>query len=668
MPKKELKIKPKILYVDDESINLRLFKVSFKNDYTIQTSSSGEEALEILNKNKHFDIIISDQRMSGLTGTEFMIKAKKKSPNCKFILLTGYTDIEALEKAINEIGIWQYVKKPWEPSNLKFIINKAFSNLQAEKENIIISSALKKNEERLNLALTGTNVGIWDWNLETNEIYFSPTWKEMLGYKSDELENKLQTWETILHKDDLQKYFTHLNNYVSGRNATYEIELKLKHKNGQFIHILSRAKGHKNESDEYIRLTGTNIDLTEKVKAQQQIKKLNEKLEERVERRTHALKLLNTQLIKRNKFEHLISKISTELVSVQSTELDTQIKVALDDILEFNTAQNSFVFSIKNEEFTLDHETFKGQEFSSIQNLIHKKSKKDLPLIYSKLSNFEPVIIKDTQLIPDEFETEIEAFGQNKIESILIIPLLLNRNLKGGLGISFLDQKKDWNQEDINKLRLIGEIFTNTFERIQSEKSLIKKEKQLSKANTVISKNEQNTKLLQSIANIVNSPLQLKEALSLSQEIIIKQSKGISGILFKVIQNSNSNGFLIENTIAKTVQEVRNLSDLFFEENNELKQILDRTLSEFTPQIVNNVKLKYNPDVLISYSFNLSTIPVIVGIEITYIFLTILPSSNNLFENQKILKDISREISFIAERDITKVELKKSKQKRKGIK
>ncbi|MDC1188433.1 hypothetical protein N8089_01450, partial [Flavobacteriales bacterium] len=96
------------------------------------------------------------------------------------------------------------------------------------------------------------------------------------------------------------------------------------------------------------------------------------------------MKLLNTQLIKRNKFEHLISKISTELVSVKSTELDTQIKVVLDDILEFNTAQNSFVFSIINKEFTLDHETFKGQESSSIQNLINKKNKKDLPLIYSK--------------------------------------------------------------------------------------------------------------------------------------------------------------------------------------------------------------------------------------------------------------------------------------------
>mgnify|MGYP001183047162 CR=1 FL=1 len=667
MPEKELKIKAKILYVDDESINLRLFKISFKSDYVIQTSPSGEDALELLNTNERFDIIVSDQRMPGLTGTEFMIKAKKILPNCKFILLTGYTDIEALEKAINDVGIWQYVKKPWEPSNLKFIINNAFSNLQAEKENIIISSALQKSEERLNLALTGTNVGVWDWDLETNEMYFSPAWKEMLGYENDELENKLQTWENLLHKDDLQKYFTNLNNYITGENETYEIEFKLKHKNGQFIHILSRARGNKNESDEYIRLTGTNIDLTEKIKAQKQIKELNEELEERVERRTHALKLLNIQLIQRNKFEHLISKISSELVGIQTADLDLQIKVALDDILEFSTAQNSFVFSIIHGDFTLDHETFKGQEFSSIQKLIHKKTKQDLPLIYSKLKTFEPIVIKDTQLINDEFEKERDAFQQNKIESILIIPLLLNRNLKGGLGISFSDQKKDWNQEDINLLRFIGEIFTNTFERNQSEKSLIKRDKQLSKANTVISKNERNTKLLQNIASIANSPLQLKEALSLSQEIINKQSKGISSMLFKVNQNSDDNGFIIEKTIANTVQEEHNLRSLFLRENNDLKQVLDKTLSEFTPQVENNIKLNYNPDVLISYSFNFSTIPVIVENKMPYIFLTILPTSNDLLNDQNILKEISREISFVAERDFTKTELKKSLKKEKEL-
>jgi len=70
-------LKPTVLYLDDESINLRLFNLSFKNNYTITTSNSGEEALELLNSNV-FDIIISEQRMPGISGTEFMIEAKKK--------------------------------------------------------------------------------------------------------------------------------------------------------------------------------------------------------------------------------------------------------------------------------------------------------------------------------------------------------------------------------------------------------------------------------------------------------------------------------------------------------------------------------------------------------------------------------------------------------------
>lgn len=71
-------LKPTVLYLDDESINLRLFNLSFKNNYTITTSNSGEEALELLNSNV-FDIIISEQRMPGISGTEFMIEAKKKN-------------------------------------------------------------------------------------------------------------------------------------------------------------------------------------------------------------------------------------------------------------------------------------------------------------------------------------------------------------------------------------------------------------------------------------------------------------------------------------------------------------------------------------------------------------------------------------------------------------
>ena len=103
-------LKAKVLYVDDESINLRLLKISFMGNYNVTTISSGEQALEIIQDLAQFDIVLSDQQMPGMSGTEFMIKAKQLLPNSKYILLTGCTDIEALEKAINEVGLWQYVK------------------------------------------------------------------------------------------------------------------------------------------------------------------------------------------------------------------------------------------------------------------------------------------------------------------------------------------------------------------------------------------------------------------------------------------------------------------------------------------------------------------------------------------------------------------------------
>lgn len=660
-------IKPKILYVDDESINLRLFKISYKDNYVVDSALSGEEALQLLNEGKEFDIIISDQRMPGMTGTDFMIEAKKILPNTKYILLTGYTDIEALERAINEVGLWQFVKKPWEPSNLKFIIDNAFSSLKTETENTFISDALQKSEERLSLALTGTNAGVWDWNLKTNEMYFSPTWKSMLGFEMDELENNIKTLEKLLHPEDLQKAFNHLDEYMQGHIADYEIEYRLKHKNGEYMHILSRARGKANDNGEIERLTGTNIDLTEKYLAQQQIKELNEELEERVERRTHALKLLNIQLIQRNKFEHLISKISSELIAVQASELYKHINNALGDVLDFSSAENTFVLKLEQNNFVVEYERSNEVHQAEIRSIFNKKPFESFQLIWDKLNSNDPLIIKDVNNLPEEFQIEKKQLIQGKVSSILIIPLTFNKELKGAFGLSFSSKLKEWNQEDINLLKFIGEIFTNAFERNESEIKLIKRDAEISEANQTISENEKRTKLLQNIASIANSPLQIEEALNLSHEIIITQSKGISGILVELSKKESELHFSIENIIAKTVQEKNNLTQLFLRPNNELKRILSLTYNSFKPVIEKSVKLNYNPNTLISYSFDITAIPVIVGTEMPYIYLTLLPPNNNLFTDQAITNDISREISFVVERDISKKGLKKALEKEKEL-
>lgn len=659
----DLNIKPKILYVDDESINLRLFKIGYKGNYDVRTVSSGEQALEIIKESEHFDIIISDQRMPGMSGTEFMIKAKELLPNSKYILLTGYTDIEALEKAINEVGLWQYVKKPWEPSNLKFIIDNAFSSLKTEKENVIISSALKHSEERLNLALTGTNVGVWDWNLKTNEMYFSPTWKEMLGYSKGELDNNIKTLKNLLHPEDLQNSFTHLDEYIHGNISQYELEYRLKHKNGNYIHILSRGRGLKNDEAEYERITGTNIDLTEKYKAQQQIKELNEELEERVERRTHALKLLNIQLIQRNKFEHLISKISSELIGIQINELDSQLNIALNDIIEFNGSENAFVFKIEDNNIVVKHENNKAE----IRKVFQKKNINSFPLIFKKLSKNEPYILKDIEILPAEYSNEKQLLKEGDIKSILIIPLTIHKKLKGGFGISYNSRIKEWNQEDINLLKFVGEIFMNAFERNNTEQKLLKRDKEISKANQIISENERKTKILQNIASIANSPLQIEEALNLSQEIIISQGKGISGLLVKIKKHELGTEFQIENIIAKNLQEKNNLTQFFLRSKNELNTILNETFNQNKASIHKNVKLNYNPGTLTSYSFDITAIPVIVGNELLYVYLTLFPPNSSVLNEHGILNDISREISFVAERDKTKKELKKALEKEKEL-
>ena len=661
------RLKAKVLYVDDESINLRLFKISFRANYDVQTAVSAEEGLELIKSSPTYDIIVSDQRMPGKSGTEFMIEAKEILPNSKYILLTGYTDIEALENAINKVGLWQYVKKPWETSNLKFVLDNAFSNLQTEKENIRISSALKQSEERLNLALYGTNAGVWDWNLETNEMYFSSTWKQMLGYSEQELNNNLKTLEELLHPDDLKKSFTHLDEYIEGKISEYELEYRLRHKDGNYVHILSRGKGIKNGKGGFNRLTGTNIDLTEKYKAQQQIKELNEKLEERVERRTHALKVLNIQLIKRNKFEHLISKISSELIGIQTNELDGQIKTALSDIIQFNKSENAFILKLERDEVKVEHENKNSNNFSDITKLFHKKKINSLPLIFDKLEKKEAFIIKDLQIIQEEYKTIKHQLIDAQVNSILIIPLIYNKKLKGALGLSCKSAGRNWNHEDVNLLKFIGEIFMNSFERNNSEKKLINRDKEISEANEKISENEKKTKLLQSIASVANSPLKVEEALGLFHEIIISQGNGISGILFKVAQEQSVTDFTIENISTNTEQEKDILNQLFLRGNNELTTILNETVKSYESSIKRSIKLNYNLEKVIYHSFDISSIPVIVGDQMQYIYLTLLPPNNTIFSEPNILKNISREISFLSERDKTRKELKKALEREKEL-
>ncbi|HKP86255.1 MAG TPA: response regulator [Blastocatellia bacterium] len=114
-----------ILAVDDEPANLRMLERLFHKDYRVLTATSGENALAILQR-ESVSLIITDQRMPGMTGTELLRESLRTNPDTIKIILTGYTDVSALTDAINSTRIYKFVSKPWDPITLKQTVRDAF--------------------------------------------------------------------------------------------------------------------------------------------------------------------------------------------------------------------------------------------------------------------------------------------------------------------------------------------------------------------------------------------------------------------------------------------------------------------------------------------------------------------------------------------------------------
>ncbi|MBD2250151.1 response regulator [Nostoc parmelioides] len=117
--------KLKILVVDDEPDNLDLLYRTFRRDFNVLKADSGLSALEVLAAEGEVAVIISDQRMPEMKGTEFLSKTVPQFPDTVRIILTGFTDIEDLVEAINAGQVYKYITKPWDPGELKAVVQRA---------------------------------------------------------------------------------------------------------------------------------------------------------------------------------------------------------------------------------------------------------------------------------------------------------------------------------------------------------------------------------------------------------------------------------------------------------------------------------------------------------------------------------------------------------------
>jgi response regulator RpfG family c-di-GMP phosphodiesterase len=109
---------PKILYVDDEEINLELFELTFMNDFQVITAESAEEGLKLLKGNPDIHVVISDLKMPVMNGLDFIKEVKRNSPEKVCMLLTGFMESEIMLEGFNKELIFRYLMKPWDRDEL----------------------------------------------------------------------------------------------------------------------------------------------------------------------------------------------------------------------------------------------------------------------------------------------------------------------------------------------------------------------------------------------------------------------------------------------------------------------------------------------------------------------------------------------------------------------
>jgi len=122
----------------------------------------------------------------------------------------------------------------------------------------------RQAQKRLAIALEASNIGIWDWNLVTKEVYFSPEWKAQIGYDDDELPSTYEQWETRLHPEDREDVLRKVRDCQQGLSEEYVVEFRLRHRDNSYRWIYARGEMAKTESGKFIHMIGCHVDITQR--------------------------------------------------------------------------------------------------------------------------------------------------------------------------------------------------------------------------------------------------------------------------------------------------------------------------------------------------------------------------------------------------------------------
>ena len=241
-----------ILIVGNDALGIEGLSISLAEDqYAVSVAQSGDEALECVGQGK-FDLVLLDLELATMNLHALKTLRDTYSPTqLPVIVVIALSENESMIHALQQ-GANDYITKP---------IN--FPEMRARiRAQLLRGELTQQSEERYALAARGASDGLWDWNLETNRIYFSSRWKSMVGCAENEVSNHPDEWLKRVHPEDIIRLKQQISDQLEGVTSHLESQHRMLHKDGTYRWMRVRAVLARNGEKEPARMAGSHSDIT----------------------------------------------------------------------------------------------------------------------------------------------------------------------------------------------------------------------------------------------------------------------------------------------------------------------------------------------------------------------------------------------------------------------
>ena len=347
------------------------------------------------------------------------------------------------------VSYWDAVLAPIvEGTKVNGILNAttdATARVQAIEELARTVDVLREREERLALVMRGTNDGIWDWNVATGQVYYSPRWKDMLGYTDDEIANSFDAWRALIHPDDAAQAVGAVEAYLAGASPQFWLEHRLRHKDGSYRWILARGAAVRDEAGLPMRMVGSHTDIT-------------------------ARKQAEASLQHQVAFENIVTGISTKFINLTPEEVDQGIRDALQTLGEFAGVDRCYVFLFSGDRTTMSctHE-WCAEGIAPQMEWMRNMPVDALPWLSWQLLNLETLYISSRADLPPTAAAEHAEFVRQDIQSLAAVPMAYRGAPVGFLGFDAVRAPKTWSERDLALLKIVGEIVVNALDHRRAQ-------------------------------------------------------------------------------------------------------------------------------------------------------------------------------------------------------